>query len=269
MVGLSASMSRFLIFLLTMFLTNVSMTSFVRFIGCVSKDVAAATPLAASTVILIVLYAGFMLTPANIPPYWIWMYYLSPLGWAMKALAVNEFLSPEYNIPTNPPSDQTLGEQYLEQFQYGTDKNIIITANLVNFGFLVSYTILSGFALNYMNVDSSDSGMGTSEEDLGLTITISRTASPPVTSPGKANVKHSSSADNLPLNVEERADMPFTPVTLSFKNLSYQVRLPKVKQPLVLLDSVTGYATPGTMTALMVPLVIISTLISSESGNPG
>ena len=30
--------------------------------------------------------------------YWVWMYYLSPLGWSMKALAVNEFLSNHYSI---------------------------------------------------------------------------------------------------------------------------------------------------------------------------
>jgi len=69
LAGLSDEISRYLVFLITLLMTNLSMTSFVRMIGCASRNVQAATPLAAALVILVVLYAGFMLTPDNIPWY--------------------------------------------------------------------------------------------------------------------------------------------------------------------------------------------------------
>lgn len=45
--------------------------------------------------------------------------------------------------------------------------------------------------------------------------------------------------------------LPFTPATLSWKDLSYSVSVGKKKTTRVLLNSVSGFARPGTLTALM------------------
>jgi ABC-type nitrate/sulfonate/bicarbonate transport system ATPase subunit len=50
--------------------------------------------------------------------------------------------------------------------------------------------------------------------------------------------------------VSMSASMPFTPVALSFQNMSYSVSMPD-KSTRKLLNDITGYALPGTMTALM------------------
>lgn len=44
--------------------------------------------------------------------------------------------------------------------------------------------------------------------------------------------------------------LPFTPTTLAFRNLTYTVKLPS-GEPIDLLHGVSGYAKPGTLTALM------------------
>lgn len=45
--------------------------------------------------------------------------------------------------------------------------------------------------------------------------------------------------------------MPFTPATLSWKELKYTVYIGKEKTPRVLLNNISGYAEPGKLTALM------------------
>jgi ABC-type multidrug transport system ATPase subunit len=47
------------------------------------------------------------------------------------------------------------------------------------------------------------------------------------------------------------SSMPFTPATLSWKDLKYTVYVGKEKTPKVLLNKISGYAEPGKLTALM------------------
>ncbi|GBG81806.1 hypothetical protein CBR_g33986 [Chara braunii] len=45
--------------------------------------------------------------------------------------------------------------------------------------------------------------------------------------------------------------LKFEPVTLSFHGLCYEIDIPGIRHPRILLNHVSGYAKPGTMTALM------------------
>jgi hypothetical protein len=50
---------------------------------------------------------------ANIPPWWIWGYWLSPFTYALNALSVNEFLAPRWNQPGEADDGLTLGREIL------------------------------------------------------------------------------------------------------------------------------------------------------------
>lgn len=65
--------------------------------------------LAGVSIIIFLLFSGFLITRNKVPHWWIWAYYISPLQWGVTALVCNEFLSGEYNqVSTSQPSGELL-----------------------------------------------------------------------------------------------------------------------------------------------------------------
>lgn len=48
-------------------------------------------------IIFFLLFSGFLLAKNKVPDWWIWVFYISPLQWAITAIVCNEFLSDRYS----------------------------------------------------------------------------------------------------------------------------------------------------------------------------
>jgi ABC-type multidrug transport system permease subunit len=48
-------------------------------------------------IIFFLLFSGFLIVKTKVPDWWIWVYYISPLQWAITAIVCNEFLSDRYS----------------------------------------------------------------------------------------------------------------------------------------------------------------------------
>lgn len=48
-------------------------------------------------IIFFLLFSGFLIVKSKVPDWWIWVYYISPLQWAITAIVCNEFLSDRYS----------------------------------------------------------------------------------------------------------------------------------------------------------------------------
>ena len=48
-------------------------------------------------IIFFLLFSGFLISKNKVPDWWIWVYYISPLQWAITAIVCNEFLSDRYS----------------------------------------------------------------------------------------------------------------------------------------------------------------------------
>jgi hypothetical protein len=68
---------------------------------------------------------------------------------------------------------------------------------------------------------------------------------------------NNSSGDNTKNKPNVASALPFEPMVLSFRDIVYTVPIEGGQQR-VLLDKVSGYAKPGTLTALMVCLLVLS-----------
>lgn len=69
--------------------------------------------------LLTFLGCGFVLLRPDIPKYWIWMFWVSPLQYALTGMANNELLGKDYDIivPELTGSEEvTLGRFVLENF---------------------------------------------------------------------------------------------------------------------------------------------------------
>ena len=47
-------------------------------------------------------------------PRWIWMYWISPLAYAIRALVVNEMNTPDWYGPVSPADNQSIGDFAME-----------------------------------------------------------------------------------------------------------------------------------------------------------
>ena len=109
---------------------------------------------------LFILFNGFLLPRYQVPGYWIWVYYLNPLQWAVSALVVNEFTSPDYSLPCQNVLDKTfipqcnrfpnesIGHAWLLNAQIRTDTRWIGLSVIVLFAWLVVWNILAYFSIS-------------------------------------------------------------------------------------------------------------------------
>eukprot|EP00897_Mesotaenium_endlicherianum_P003901 jgi/Mesen1/3539/ME000198S02743 len=89
--------AHFLMFMLIILLTVLASSSLVRLIASISATPETGGALAGLCVVTMLLFTGFLISKNNIPAWWLWMYYVSPLQWSVTAIVANEFLSARYN----------------------------------------------------------------------------------------------------------------------------------------------------------------------------
>ena len=149
-----------------------------------------------------------------------------------------------------------LGEVLLESKGMKTEAYWIWLGIVIDLVITAVYTLANAAALAYF--DFSDVGQPT--EDVSETEIDEPVVSPlaqqaavmPDLKPTgiyTADVPAATAGGHPSLTTKEAA-LPFTPVTLAFKDMYYTINL-KDGQLVDLLQGVTGYAIPGTMTALM------------------
>ena len=167
------------------------------------------------------LFCGFIVAPTVIPPYYIWIYWCVPLAWVYRALLLNQYTSSEY-------ADGS-GDSILEAYGF-MHQGEAFTREWIGycFAYLVPFfalcMIISSVGLNYYRVEPKRS-----KPDIPETLELKEGGDE------KVNKLAQSSS--------------FTPVTLSFRNLSYQVKSSVGGEQIRLLNNVSGIFSPGRLCA--------------------
>ncbi|CAI6006189.1 unnamed protein product [Closterium sp. NIES-65] len=309
LTGMSAAQgaSHFFLFMLLLLAVDVMGATLIRLIASVSSSREMASSLAGLMVITFLLFTGFLLTKPNIPPWWIWMYYINPLQYGVTAICINEFLSGSYNelcstvntttasFCINKPAGTTAGEAFLQFFGMPSSFGAvwISFAALIAFTALfISLTFLAASRVRFnenktppasrlpplppqRNVfqkavravkkqmsAEGEAGKGGEEEGRGegeaeeAQAMIKRDgAGAAGAAAGGAGAAEGSliedGAEDGGSKAAPQSRVQFTPTTLSFHDLLYEVDVPGMSEPKVLLNSISGFVRPGTMTALM------------------
>lgn len=230
-VGMSRSNNgeRFLTFLCIVFAFNLCSTQYIRLIASFMPSPVTAQPLAGVGLVLMVLFSGYIIPESNVPDGWIWFYWFNPLAWALKSVTVNEYLAPEYDWEickiencTNP---ERFGDLYLESRGNPTSQEWVWYGFAVLLAEFCFFVLLTSLSLIYLRVEPTP-------------------PPPPIVDENEKAV------NDIESNDLHTVDIPFEPMTLTFKDIWYTVSL-KGGEELDLLKGVTGYFEPGTLTALM------------------
>ncbi|GAB9466632.1 Atp-binding protein [Globisporangium polare] len=257
----------FLMFELLLLLTNFAFTAWFFFISSISPNLHVSKPLSMVSILVFVLFAGFVISKDQLPSFLQWLYWIDPIAWTLRALAVNQYRDAQFDKCVYEGVDYcarfglNTGEYYLKLYGVPTEKKWAPLAVLVLILIYFVFLALSVLVLEFKRYESPENlggGGGPSDDEKHHEAQLNSQNSgkilvkpfePDGDTTGEAG---SGSATVTPIQKLVRENISVTPVTLAFNDLWYSVPDPSnPKESIDLLQGVTGFAAPGTMTALM------------------
>ncbi|GMN37140.1 hypothetical protein TIFTF001_006570 [Ficus carica] len=259
-IGFAPEASRFFKQLLLLFLTQQMAAGIFRLIAGVCRTMIIANTGGALVLFLVFLLGGFIIPRDEIPKWWKWGYWVSPLSYAFNAIAVNEMFAPRW-MNKLASDNSRLGMAVLESNDVFTEENWYWIGVGALLGFVILLNVLFTLSLTYLNplgkpqaiiseedAEEMEGDQEESKEEPRLRRPKSKTESFPrslsasdgnntremairrVSSPTNPNglSRNDDSALEAASGVAPKRGMvlPFTPLAMSFDTVNYYVDMP-------------------------------------------
>ncbi|EDN03421.1 hypothetical protein HCAG_01286 [Histoplasma mississippiense (nom. inval.)] len=255
----------FFIFFLFTFVTTLTMSAIFRTLAAATKTISQALAFAGVMVLAIVVYTGFTIQRSYMHPWFKWISWINPVAYAFEAILVNEVhnqrypcadIVPPYGQGNNfqcPVAGAVAGETSVSgdawvESQYGYK----YTHLWRNLGFIFAFQVF--FYVLYLFATQMNTDLGSSAEFL-----VFRRGNVPkymleekdeengeIARPGDVDV----AAPQDTANGEDKTDiLPPQTEIFTWRNVVYDITIKG--EPRRLLDHVSGWVRPGTLTALM------------------
>lgn len=258
--------SQFFIYFLINFIIMFVMSAVFRTMAAITKTVSQAMTLAGILILILVIYTGFVVPQPYMHPWFGWLHYLNPIYYAFEILVANEFHGRDFTcsqlVPAYPnmsgntfvcsqrgavAGEYTIsGDRYIQDsFQYTYDHV------WRNFGILIAFLV--GFLAIYFVATEINSSTTSTAEVLvfrrGHEPSAMKNGEPDEESgssevPASRDSSETENEKNNPSHAMERHHDIFT-----WRDVSYDIEIKG--EPRRLLDEVSGWVKPGTLTALM------------------
>ncbi|GLE01525.1 hypothetical protein PINS_up010355 [Pythium insidiosum] len=266
MCGLVSSWSAFLIFEGLLLCTSLCFGAFFFMLAAASPNLNVAQPVSMVIIVFTIMFAGFVINKEQIPDYLIWVYWINPVSWSLRAMAVNQYSASEFDV------DVYHGVDYKAKYglPMGRASLSLVSVNhereWIAYGFIymmVTYAVcvLSSFLLlEYKRYESPENVTIGASDELDQAIAGDHKSLIHVDSSSDDNnfalvTTPNASSDDVILELQptrRAVGRNFVPVSLAFKDLWYSVPDPaNPKESIDLLKGISGFAMPGTITALM------------------
>lgn len=257
--------SRFLTYLALCLNFSVFMGQFFRFLSCCIEEMKTTIPISGLILMIMILFSGFIQPKSVISDGWIWFYWMNPVGWALKGVTINQFTSPRYNFLTCENEDCThkerFGDSVLKAYGNPTNQQYIWYSFAVIIGMNMLFFVLTYLSMEY--IKSVPSPIPPTREDNSSPSQDSKSDNARAVIPVTTNEKKEDGCDlesgDIPPSVEVLSkgensykvdQLPYDPISFSFRDIWYTVTLPS-GEDIDLLKGVSGFFEPGTITALM------------------
>ncbi|MEW5312137.1 MAG: hypothetical protein WDW38_003787 [Sanguina aurantia] len=104
---------------------SANASSVFRLVGTIAPSMTIANAMAGGFLIVFIVTAGFAIVRSAIPAYIIWLYWLSPFSYALRALCINELTSPRWDFAVSATDPTYMGHSVLLAFDFFTDRKWI------------------------------------------------------------------------------------------------------------------------------------------------
>ncbi|KAD4889306.1 hypothetical protein E3N88_21379 [Mikania micrantha] len=254
-IDLAPDASRFFKHLLLVFLIQNVAAGLFRLIAGVCKTMNIANVGGSIVLLSIFLLGGFILPKTQIPNWWEWAYWLSPLSYIYKAININEFLDPRWTNQRSSNNSTNLGFAVLKNLDIPTSESSYWIGAGALLGFVILFNILFTVALMYLEAPGKPQAIISKAEAAAM----DGHATEGTGSRGQKELRQiRSSISNANGASKKGMVLPFTPLAMSFNDMNYYVDMPSemreqgvTETRLQLLRDVTGAFRPGVLTALM------------------
>ncbi|KAE9193348.1 hypothetical protein PF005_g18109 [Phytophthora fragariae] len=205
-----------------------AISAYMTMLSSLSPSITVGQALASISVSFFLLFSGNIILADLIPDYWIWMYWFSPISWALRSNMLSEFSSDRYT------ADE--GKKFLDSFSIKQGTGYIWFGIGVLAFYYFLFTTLNGLALHFIRYEKYK---GVSVKTMTDNTTSHEEVYVEVGTPSAPNGA-----------VVKSGGLPFTPSNLCIKDLEYFVTLPSGEEK-QLLRGITAHFEPGRMVALM------------------
>ncbi|GLC47082.1 hypothetical protein PLESTM_002024000 [Pleodorina starrii] len=96
-VGFVPDAGRFFIFWLNLVACGAFSTALFQCLGALMRNGVLAQGLGAVALMLSIATSGFPIARTSIPGWWIWLYWISPMSWTVRSMAINELTSEDWS----------------------------------------------------------------------------------------------------------------------------------------------------------------------------
>ncbi|KAJ5816530.1 hypothetical protein N7447_008763 [Penicillium robsamsonii] len=267
MVGLKTTAAAFFTYLVTNFMTAMSMTAFFRLIGAAFPTFDAATKVSGLSIVALFVYMGYMIIKPVMHPWFVWIFWINPMAYGFEALLGNEFhdqVIPCYGpnlIPSGPgyigeggqscagvvgamPGATSLtGDEYLAAMSFSHSHV------WRNFGIICAWWVLFVALTIFFTSRWKLLGEG------GRSLLVPRELQHKSKHLLKARDEEGQPTEKSVINGSDTSggnleyDLLRNKSVFTWKNLTYSVKTPDGDR--VLLNNVQGYVKPGMLGALM------------------
>ncbi|CAM1502480.1 Fc.00g044640.m01.CDS01 [Cosmosporella sp. VM-42] len=263
MAGLRREPSQFFLYFLITYMSTFVMSAVFRTMAAITKTVSQAMALSGVLVLALVIYTGFTITVPSMHPWFGFIRWINPIYYAFEILVANEFHGRQFICSAIiPPYSPPIGDSWICAMagsvagQRTVSGDAFIALNYEyyyshvwrNFGILVAFLI--GFMLLYFIMIEINSATSSTAEAL----VFQRGQIPSHLQPGGKQsgsdeemaggtvTKESSTGGDVQA-MEPQKDI------FTWRDVVYDIDIKDERRRL--LDNVSGWVKPGTLTALM------------------
>ncbi|KAK4183175.1 putative ATP-binding cassette transporter [Podospora australis] len=263
LAGLGRTPSQFFLFFLVSYVTTFVMSAVFRTLAAITKTVSQAMALAGVLALALIIYTGFIIPVSQMHPWFSWIRYINPIFYAFEILIANEFHGRDFtcsNIfpPYSPPQGGSwicaIAGAVPGEWTVSGDAYILATYEYRyshvwrNFGILVGFLI--AFMAGYFIAVEVNSSVTSTAEALvfqrgHIPAHLQQNAADEEAAQAKqAPVEHG------PQDLSKSAIEPQKDI-FTWKDVVYDIDVKGGEGKRRLLDHVSGWVKPGTLTALM------------------
>lgn len=263
MSGLRREAAQFFLYFLITYVSTFVMSAVFRTMAALTKTVSQAMALSGVLVLAIVIYTGFVIAVPNMHPWFSWIRWINPVFYAFEILVANEFHGREFTcsaiIPAYTPLQgdswicnivgATAGQRTVSGDDFiATNYQYYYSHVWRNFGILIAFLIFF-MVLYFVAVELNSSTSSTAE------VLVFQRGHVPAHLQKNGKDRTSDEESTTAVDAKEgstggevRAVEPQKDI-FTWRDVVYDIEIKG--EPRRLLDHVSGFVKPGTLTALM------------------
>ncbi|KAJ5880864.1 uncharacterized protein N7473_011917 [Penicillium subrubescens] len=253
--------SQFFIYFLINFIIMFVMSAVFRTMAAITKTVSQAMTLAGILILALVIYTGFVVPVPYMHPWFGWIHYLNPIYYAFEILVANEFHGRDFACSSMIPAYPNMqGDTFICSSKGAIAGQTTVSGDAYiwdsyhysythvwrNFGILIAFLI--GFlAIYFVCTELNSSTTSTAE-----VLVFRRGHEPKALKDGGVDEEDTNGTSVVAANEKAEYNLPNLPPQrdlFTWRDVVYDIKIKG--EPRRLLDNVSGWVKPGTLTALM------------------